>query len=363
MTNKNIITKRIVPLLFITAFALSGCVVTERQIETEQSLKELNTLAAKLQIENKALRISTEDNTRALGEISADMDTLHQDFATMRGGFESRENALQSVEANFDLLSDAISALDERMKDIDVLKERLLVVENPLANDEVKTNLDNTLLELRLSIEEIKRAALEYQIKEKETTIEESRTKKDDKKDAKKSEEKGPDPENLYLEGLEAVKVDKDYVKGLETLRLFLKLYPDHELADNAQYWIAEAHYDRGEWDRAAIEFNQVVKKYPKADKVPAALLKQGFSFEKMMDKETSSMILNKLIKKYPKSNEAKSAKEHLNKDKKKKTKTKATNKDTTKKPSSKEAPKDAKPPVKSDDKTTSTETAPAKTD
>lgn len=359
MTIKTL-NRRLLPLLFITLLTLSGCIVTERQIETEQSLGELRTLASKLKVESKSLKVASEDNTRVLAEISADMDTLQQDFAAIRGGFETRENSLQRVEANFDLLSDAISAIDERMKDIDIIKKRLASVESPLRDGENKTDLDNALLGLRLSIEEIKKAAIEYELKEKQ--IEKAGEKTVAPKEEKKAETKGPDPKNLYLEGLEAIKVNRDHVKGLETLRLFLKLYNDHELADNAQYWIGEAHYDRGEWDRAAIEFNRVVKNYPKADKVPAALLKQAFSFEKMDDKETSLMILEKLIKDYPKSSEAKEAKKHLNKDQSKQDKKK---KPAAKKPEAKKpAPAKATPKESAPEKsTTDTDSATDKTE
>lgn len=328
--------KILFPTLIAALLTLSGCIVTERQIETEQSLGELNTLALKLDTESKSLKAAIEENSNMLAEIYADMDTLQQDFAVMRGGFETREHSLQKVEANFDLLSDAIAALDERMKDIDAITERLERVESPLRDDKAETGLDNALLELRISIEEIKKAAIEYQLKEKTQEQEEHTADKDQDDQGEKDtteEDNGPGPQELYLEGLEAVKVDGEFAKGIETLRLFLSLYNDHELADNAQYWIAEAYYGDGKWERAALEFSYVAKNYPKADKVPAALLKQAFSFKKMGDKDTYTMILQKLIKDHPKSDEAKRAQEEIdnNKGKENKESTPANNAGTKK--------------------------------
>ena len=74
--------------------------------------------------------------------------------------------------------------------------------------------------------------------------------------------------------------------------------YPESERADNAQFWIGEIYY-REKW-------------YPKGNKVPASLLKQGFAFLNLGDKSNSRLILEELIRKYPKSNEAKIAKDKL---------------------------------------------------
>jgi TolA-binding protein len=55
-----------------------------------------------------------------------------------------------------------------------------------------------------------------------------------------------------------------------------------------------------------------VIEKYPKGNKVPASLLKQGFAFLNLGDKSNSRLILEELIRKYPKSNEAKIARDKL---------------------------------------------------
>jgi TolA-binding protein len=49
-----------------------------------------------------------------------------------------------------------------------------------------------------------------------------------------------------------------------------------------------------------------VIEKYPKGNKVPAALLKQGLAFQNLGDTSNSRLILMELVKKYPESNEAK---------------------------------------------------------
>ncbi len=91
----------------------------------------------------------------------------------------------------------------------------------------------------------------------------------------------------------------------------FLKLinsFPKSGYADNAQFWIGESYYRENWYERAILEYQTVVEKYPKGNKVPAAMHKQGLAFLKIGDKSNARIIFDELVKKYPKSNEAKLA-------------------------------------------------------
>jgi TolA-binding protein len=55
-----------------------------------------------------------------------------------------------------------------------------------------------------------------------------------------------------------------------------------------------------------------VIEKYPKGNKVPSALLKQGHAFLALGDKVNSRLIFEELIRKYPNTAEAKAASEKL---------------------------------------------------
>jgi len=104
----------------------------------------------------------------------------------------------------------------------------------------------------------------------------------------------------------------KDYRLAIQRFRDFLKRYPKSNLADNAQYWIGESHYALREFDQAILEFDAVRRKYPQGEKVPAALLKQGYSFAELGEKVNARLILQEVIEKYPQSSEAMKAKQKL---------------------------------------------------
>jgi len=104
----------------------------------------------------------------------------------------------------------------------------------------------------------------------------------------------------------------RNYREAIARLNEFLKNHPQSEFADNAQYWIGESYYALKEFDRAILEFDVVRRKYPSGEKVPAALLKQGFAFAELGDKVDARLILQELIARYPQSKEAVKAKEKV---------------------------------------------------
>jgi tol-pal system protein YbgF len=104
----------------------------------------------------------------------------------------------------------------------------------------------------------------------------------------------------------------KDYRGSINRFKEFVKKYPKSDYADNAQYWIGECYYALREFDQAILEFDAVRRNYPKGDKVPAALLKQGFAFAELGDKVDARLILQELINRYPQSPEAGQAKQKL---------------------------------------------------
>jgi tol-pal system protein YbgF len=117
---------------------------------------------------------------------------------------------------------------------------------------------------------------------------------------------------------------DPDYAGGLQAvqagqcdeatakLRAFLKKNPKSELADNAQYWIGECYYRQKNFNKAVVELNDVLSKYPKGDKVPGALLTLAAAFEDSGDKIDARLVLQKLISDHPKSEEADRARQRL---------------------------------------------------
>ena len=85
----------------------------------------------------------------------------------------------------------------------------------------------------------------------------------------------GSDRDN-YQAAFELLK-EQRYEPAAMAFEQFLVTYPDSELADNAQYWLAETYYVQRQFTTALPAFELVVSSYPNSIKLPDALLKIGF--------------------------------------------------------------------------------------
>jgi tol-pal system protein YbgF len=92
----------------------------------------------------------------------------------------------------------------------------------------------------------------------------------------------------------------------------FLKQYPNTELSDNAQFWIGEIYYLKKDFERAILEYEKAIAKYPEGDKIPAALFKQALAFLELGDKTNARNLLRRLIERYPQSDQTEMAKKKL---------------------------------------------------
>lgn len=113
--------------------------------------------------------------------------------------------------------------------------------------------------------------------------------------------------DELYLKGLEAFKAG-DMPGARTQLTAFMEQHPQHELVPNAKYWVGETFYGEKNYEQAILEFQEVIKLYPKKEKAPSAMLKQALAFKALKDVKSSKYVLGKLVKDYPKSDEAKKA-------------------------------------------------------
>jgi tol-pal system protein YbgF len=85
----------------------------------------------------------------------------------------------------------------------------------------------------------------------------------------------------------------------------YLRRSPGSDLSDNAQYWIGECYYAQRDFRRAIDELTLVDRDYPLGDKVPAALLKIGYSHLQLEEREEAKEVLRDLINRFPTSDEA----------------------------------------------------------
>jgi tol-pal system protein YbgF len=92
----------------------------------------------------------------------------------------------------------------------------------------------------------------------------------------------------------------------------FLQQFPTSPLADNAQYWLAETYYVRGQFDAALPEFRKVLEQYPQSAKLPDALLKVGYCQIELGDNSAARTSLQEVMRQYPDTTAARLASQRL---------------------------------------------------
>jgi tol-pal system protein YbgF len=109
----------------------------------------------------------------------------------------------------------------------------------------------------------------------------------------------------------------RDYQRGnfdlaIEGFRDFLATSANSDLADNASYWIGESLFSQKKYREAIGQFDAVVNRYPKSDKVPGALLKKGYAYINVGERAQGVVQLQYVLHEHPKSQEASLARQKL---------------------------------------------------
>jgi tol-pal system protein YbgF len=110
----------------------------------------------------------------------------------------------------------------------------------------------------------------------------------------------GGDAASLYRQAYGDL-LQQDYPAAEAAFRQFLALYPSDKLAGNAQYWLGETHYARGDYKSAADAYLKGYKTYQKSEKASDTLLKLGMSLAALGQKQEACSTFGELDAKYPK--------------------------------------------------------------
>jgi tol-pal system protein YbgF len=110
--------------------------------------------------------------------------------------------------------------------------------------------------------------------------------------DAKSSSEPGI---KIYRQGLDAMKAGK-YPLAVTYFTKLQHSYPKSPLSEPAEYFAANALYETGEFDKAILQFNDLVMRFPKGKFASAALLREAQAFLKLNDRIDARLTLQKLV-------------------------------------------------------------------
>jgi len=116
----------------------------------------------------------------------------------------------------------------------------------------------------------------------------------------KKGETKKKTDKEAYDEAYNLL-IKAKYPEAEKAFTAFLKDYPDSTLVGNANYWLGETYYVRGQYEVAAGIFSDGLTKYEKSTKAPDNLLKLGLTMANLKKKDEACGFLKLMPEQFPK--------------------------------------------------------------
>lgn len=102
------------------------------------------------------------------------------------------------------------------------------------------------------------------------------------------------------------------YLDAEASFQRFLQAYPGTELSDNAQFWIGESRFARGDIRGALAAFRETLERYPQGNKVPDALIKEGDCLAELGDRDGARDRYREVTRRFPNAAAALMAEERL---------------------------------------------------
>ena len=265
-------------ILLMCLIGVWGC-ATQSDVNTiDTRISEMELRDAERRKQRQALKTDIEGRNQELRKQSAGLravlEEMNEDIRILSGRLEEMEHSMQQQQRKAEKLE------KKRQERLDRLERRMDQNLEHIRSMEQYLNLESTKKSVAVTTPGI-------------------------------SAKKPVSEEEIYRSAKQAFD-QGDSEAARRGFQEFIKRYPKSKNADNAQFWIGEIYYREKWYEKAILEYQNVIEKYPQGNKVPAALLKQGLAFSNIGDQANSKLILEELNRKYPKSNEAKIAAEKL---------------------------------------------------
>ncbi|MEC4728333.1 tol-pal system protein YbgF [Shewanella sp. D64] len=116
-----------------------------------------------------------------------------------------------------------------------------------------------------------------------------------------------------YEHALNLVLKQKKYDEAIPAFSAFTKNYPNSTYSANANYWLGQLLYNKGEFGSAKEAFNTVVENFKESNKRSDSLVKLGMIAEKTGNPGSAKIYYQRVLKEYANSAAARIAQQQLN--------------------------------------------------
>ena len=91
-----------------------------------------------------------------------------------------------------------------------------------------------------------------------------------------------------------------EYDQAITAFEAFQQQYPASQYGDNAQFWLAEAHYVKRDFAAALSAYQTMLSRYPASKKLSHAMLKIGYSYSELGQAAEARTVLAELQERFP---------------------------------------------------------------
>lgn len=123
----------------------------------------------------------------------------------------------------------------------------------------------------------------------------------------------GAEAQALYDQAY-AVYQERRYADAEALFSRFLGTHGSTDLGDNAQYWIGESRFARGDYAGALAAFRETADRFPDGNKLADALLKSADCLAALGNVPAARLAYQEVIRRFPGSSSATSAEERQGK-------------------------------------------------
>ncbi|HKD90723.1 MAG TPA: tol-pal system protein YbgF [Terriglobales bacterium] len=275
---------RTITLLLVLGFALAA----PRSFAANKDMVALQTMVQNLQTQMQQLQQSIDERMGVMKNlVEQSADNVNKMAVTVNNLQAALDKQLQQQQQTTGAKVDQVSTQMQALNDsVDELKARLATATKQLSdlNEKLQTIQAPPTQSPGAMPQQQPQAAAPVQ---------------------------APPPDVLYNNALRDYNTAKYDLAGQE-FGQFMKFYPQHELAGNAQFYLADIEYQQKNYEAAVADYDKVLEQYPSGNKTPTAELKKGFALIELGQRDAGVRELRTLIARYPRSIEATQAQDRL---------------------------------------------------
>jgi len=277
---------RTITLLLILGFALAA----PRSFAANKDMVALQTMMQNLQTQLQQLQQSIDERMGVMKNlVEQSADNVNKMSVTVNNLQVALDKQLQQQQQTTGAKVDQVSTQMQALNDsVDELKARLATATKQLSD------LNDKLQTIQAS-----------------PTAPPGTVPQSQQQPQAAAAVQAPPPDVLYNNALRDYNTAK-YDLAAQEFAQFMKFYPQHELAGNAQFYLADIEYQQKNYEAAVADYDKVLEQYPSGNKTPTAELKKGFALIELGQRDAGVRELRTLIARYPRSIEATQAQDRL---------------------------------------------------